>query len=229
MAAIMSRWISLVPPPKVRISADRCSRSIRPASSAPGEPRGRRPRRRAPPSAAGRPRSRTRCRTPSSPTPRPGRARSPRPPRRSASSAASGTPRLACTRARCSRTHSWSMAPVSVGHAGALRHAHLVRITGADDVSATRSWLSWLVISGQPAFSSATRADAGTRTSVVVGRAGAGARRPCAPWSRRSPGAAVGHDQDRQALVLLARRGRCGPPARRSRRARSGSSTSSGR
>ena len=36
--------------------------------------------------------------------------------------------------------------------------------TGAAEVSATRSWLSWLVISGQPRFSSPTSSVAGTRT-----------------------------------------------------------------
>ena len=36
--------------------------------------------------------------------------------------------------------------------------------TGAAEVSATRSWLSWLVISGQPWFSSPTSEEAGTRT-----------------------------------------------------------------
>jgi len=34
---MMSRWISLVPPPKVRISVPRYTRSIRPLSLAPGE------------------------------------------------------------------------------------------------------------------------------------------------------------------------------------------------
>jgi hypothetical protein len=34
---MMSRWISFVPPPKVRMSAERCIRSMRPRSSAPGE------------------------------------------------------------------------------------------------------------------------------------------------------------------------------------------------
>ena len=37
-AAMMSRWISFVPPPNVRISAARCDRSMRPASNAPGDP-----------------------------------------------------------------------------------------------------------------------------------------------------------------------------------------------
>ena len=35
---MMSRWTSFVPPPKVRIRAERCIRSIRPASTAPGDP-----------------------------------------------------------------------------------------------------------------------------------------------------------------------------------------------
>src|SRR5699024_6950147 len=38
VAAMMSRCTSLVPPPKVRINDERWSRSIRPWSSAPGEP-----------------------------------------------------------------------------------------------------------------------------------------------------------------------------------------------
>src|SRR5581483_11844754 len=37
-AAMMSRCISLVPPPNVKISADRCARSIRPASTSPADP-----------------------------------------------------------------------------------------------------------------------------------------------------------------------------------------------
>ena len=35
---MMSRCTSLVPPPKVKMSAARCARSIRPASTSPGEP-----------------------------------------------------------------------------------------------------------------------------------------------------------------------------------------------
>ncbi len=35
----------------------------------------------------------------------------------------------------------------------------------AEEVSATRSWLSWLVISAQPPFTSPTRLETGTRTS----------------------------------------------------------------
>ena len=75
---------------------------------------------------------------------------------------------MACTRARLTWTHSLSMtrcplaSRVSRAHAVTSRSA--VRI-GAAEVSATRSWLSWLVISGQPPFSAPTRDDAGTRTS----------------------------------------------------------------
>jgi hypothetical protein len=35
---MMSRWTSFVPPPKVRISAARYARSIRPASTSPADP-----------------------------------------------------------------------------------------------------------------------------------------------------------------------------------------------
>jgi hypothetical protein len=51
---------------------------------------------------------------------------------------------------------------VSCAH---LRTSATACTRGADDVSATRSWLSWLVISGQPPLSSPTRFPAGTRTS----------------------------------------------------------------
>ena len=74
---------------------------------------------------------------------------------------------LACTRARLSRTHSASITrspPASRVDAAQSRTSASADITGAAEVSATRSWLSWLVISGQPRFSSPTRDDKGTRT-----------------------------------------------------------------
>ena len=83
--AMMSRWTSLVPPPKVRISAERWQRSSRPRRTAPGESCRRWPPGRAPPSAAGRPRWRTRCRTPWWPTRRPGPGAAGRRPTRSSS------------------------------------------------------------------------------------------------------------------------------------------------
>jgi hypothetical protein len=46
------------------------------------------------------------------------------------------------------------------------RTSRSARRTGAAEVSATRSWLSWLVIRAQPWFSAPTSASAGTRTSL---------------------------------------------------------------
>ena len=74
---------------------------------------------------------------------------------------------LACTRARFSRTHSASItrSPLaSLADAAQSRTSASAAITGAAEVSATRSWLSWLVISGQPRFSSPTSEETGTRT-----------------------------------------------------------------
>ena len=76
---------------------------------------------------------------------------------------------LACTRARLSCTHSASMTRPPLASFVARAHSvtsRSARSTGAGEVSATRSWLSWLVISGQPWFSAPTRAEAGTRTSL---------------------------------------------------------------
>ena len=75
---------------------------------------------------------------------------------------------LACTRARLSRTHSASMTRRPSASFASRAHSRTeasAESTGAAEVSATRSWLSWLVISGQPWFSAPTRADSGTRTA----------------------------------------------------------------
>ena len=116
---------------------------------------------------------------------------------------------------------AWSAAPSRV--------TSLIEwVTGAAEVSATRSWLSWLVISAQPPLSSPTRLSVGHADVLVVGRAGADAgdgvhrrvgearRRRPAPGSSTGPCGAAG-------------RGRCGRPARSSRRTGSARSTSSGR
>ena len=78
---------------------------------------------------------------------------------------------MACTRARFSCTHSASITRcpglptlASLADAAQSRTSARADITGAAEVSATRSWLSWLVISGQPPFSSPTSSVAGTRT-----------------------------------------------------------------
>ena len=74
----------------------------------------------------------------------------------------------ACTRARWCCTHSWSITrrpSVSRVRCAQSRTSRSASCSGAAEVSATRSWLSWLVISGHPSFSVPTSADAGTRTS----------------------------------------------------------------
>jgi hypothetical protein len=74
---------------------------------------------------------------------------------------------LACTRAGFSCTHSASITRrplASRVDAAQSRTSASADITGAAEVSATRSWLSWLVISGQPRFSSPTLDETGTRT-----------------------------------------------------------------
>ena len=75
---------------------------------------------------------------------------------------------LACTRARLSCTHSESISRAPRASLVFCAHSRTwvsaVKI-GCADTSATRSWLSWLVTSFQPAFSSPTRLPTGTRTS----------------------------------------------------------------
>ena len=74
---------------------------------------------------------------------------------------------MACTRARLSRTHSASITRRPSASLASRAHSRTdasAESTGAADVSATRSWLSWLVISGQPWFSSPTSEETGTLT-----------------------------------------------------------------
>ena len=164
---MMSRCTSFVPPPKVRISAARCARSIRPASTSPADPE------RTPPDAPSTSISSRYASTansvpntfvaeasagPSDPAPPDEATRQFSSLRYSA---------LACTRARLSCTHSASITrrpSARRTEAAQSRTSASAVITGAAEVSATRSWLSWLVISGQPPFSSPTRDDTGTRT-----------------------------------------------------------------
>ncbi len=161
---MMSRCTSFVPPPKVRISAARCARSIRPASTSPADP------------------ERTSARAPSTSISSRYASTANSVPNTFVADAAAGptTPAdairqfislrnsaLACTRARLSRTHSASITRrpsasfVAPAHS---RTAASAACTGAAEVRATRSWLSWLVISGHPWFSEPTKAEAGTRT-----------------------------------------------------------------
>ncbi|COZ03408.1 Uncharacterised protein [Mycobacterium tuberculosis] len=75
---------------------------------------------------------------------------------------------MACTRARLSCTHSESISlvpPASLVFCAHSRTSRRHPKIGAGDTRATRSWLSWLVTSFQPAFSSPTRLATGTRTS----------------------------------------------------------------
>ena len=163
---MMSRWISLVPPPKVRISAARCARSIRPASTSPADP------------------ERTCAFAPSTSISSRYASTANSVPNTLVAEAAAGltaplpadaifqltslrNSALACTRARFSCTHSASITRcplASLADAAQSRTSASADITGAAEVSATRSWLSWLVISGQPRFSSPTSSVAGTRT-----------------------------------------------------------------
>jgi hypothetical protein len=167
---MMSRWTSFVPPPKVRISAARCARSIRPASTSPADP------------------DRTCAPAPSTSINSRYASTANSVPNTFVADASAGpiappaplappdaifqltslrNSALACTRARCSCTHSASITrcpPASLADAAQSRTSASADITGAAEVSATRSWLSWLVISGQPRFSSPTSAETGTRT-----------------------------------------------------------------
>ena len=161
---MMSRCTSLVPPPKVRISAARCARSIRPASTEPGDPER---------TSARAPRTSISTRYASTANSVPNTfvadaAAGPRAPdvaiRQFISLRNSA---FACTRARLSRTHSASITrrpSASFADDSHSRTDASADITGAAEVSATRSWLSWLVISDQPRFSSPTTEAAGTRT-----------------------------------------------------------------
>ena len=74
----------------------------------------------------------------------------------------------ACARPSAICTHSVSITREPSGFLVCCAHSRTSLsdiVSGADEVSETRSWLSWLVISGQPPFSSPTRLPAGTRTS----------------------------------------------------------------
>ena len=75
---------------------------------------------------------------------------------------------LAWARPSAICTHSVSMTRLPSGFLVCWAHSRTSfsdSVSGADEVSETRSWLSWLVISGQPPLSSPTRLAAGTRTS----------------------------------------------------------------
>jgi hypothetical protein len=161
---MMSRCTSFVPPPKVRMSAARCARSIRPASTEPGDP------------------DRTSAPAPSTSISSRYASTANSVPYTFVADASPGpkvpdeairqfislrNSALACTRARLTRTHSASItrrpSAVFAAHAHSRTDASAAS-TGAAEVSATRSWLSWLVISGQPWFSAPTSAEDGTRT-----------------------------------------------------------------
>ena len=147
---MMSRCTSFVPPPKVRISAARCARSIRPASTSPGDPERTTPE--VPSTSISSRYASTANSVPNTfvidasagPT-------EPADATRQLSSLRNSA--LACTRARWSRTHSASITRSPDGstvlQAQSRTSASAVS-TGAAEVSATRSWLSWLVISAQP-------------------------------------------------------------------------------
>jgi hypothetical protein len=162
---MISRCISFVPPPKVKMSAARCARSIRPASTSPAEP------------------DRTEAFAPSTSISSRYASTANSVPNTLVAEASAGpttgpedaicqlsslrNSALACTRARLSCTHSASITRcplASLVDAAHSRTAASADITGAAEVSATRSWLSWLVISGQPWFSSPTSEETGTRT-----------------------------------------------------------------
>ena len=162
---MMSRCTSFVPPPNVRMRAERCSRSIRPASTCPGEP------------------ERTSAFGPSTSISSRYASTANSVPNTLVAEAAAGptaapdeairqfislrNSALACTRARWSRTHSAAITrrpSASLVADAQSRTDASADSTGAAEVRATRSWLSWLVISGQPRFSSPTSEEAGTRT-----------------------------------------------------------------
>ena len=78
------------------------------------------------------------------------------------------TSALACTRARLSCTHSESISRfpwTSLVFCAHSRTPSSATKIGCAETSATRSWLSWLVTSFHPPFSSPTRLVVGTRTS----------------------------------------------------------------
>ncbi len=147
------------------MSAARCARSIRPASTSPADPERTTP---AAPSTS----ISSRYASTANSVPNTFVADASAGPRtppdeatRQFSSFRNST--LACTRARLSCTHWSSMTRrplASVVDAAQSRTSASAAMTGAAEVSATRSWLSWLVISGQPRFSSPTSEDTGTRT-----------------------------------------------------------------
>ena len=163
---MMSRCTSLVPPPKVRISAARCIRSIRPAQQRAG---------RAGPDVAAGPSTSISSRYASMANSVPNTlvAEAAAAARRAV--AAGGDPPVDQLEELGLGVHPGQVQPhpLLVDHAPAVRQSvprpvatsRRAERIGAAEVSATRSWLSWLVISGQPWFSAPTRAAAGTRTS----------------------------------------------------------------
>ena len=159
---------------------------------------------RAPPSAGGRPRWPARCRTPSPPTRRRATARRPRS-EASSQLISLSTSALACTRARLSCTHSESISRLpwtSLVFCAHSRTPLSAEKIGCAETSATRSWLSWLVTSFQPPFSSPTRLADRHPDVLVVGGAGVDARHRV----HRRPREALGggrHDEHRDAAVLL--------------------------
>ena len=113
--------------------------------------------------------------------------------------------------------------PAAVGAAsspaptGARRRACARRCRGEHSV--TRSWLSWLVMSVQPLVLARRRgcrpAPARRRSNVALVSCVAD---QCRSACTMKPGRVGRHDDDRDALVLLRRPGRCAPRARCSRR-----------
>jgi hypothetical protein len=138
-AAMMSRCTSFVPPPKVRISAARCARSIRPASTSPGAP----DRTCAPaPSTSISSRYASTANSVPNTFVADASAGPTTPPEAIFQLSSLRNSALACTRARCSCTHSASITrcpPASLADAAQSLTSASADITGAAEVSATRS------------------------------------------------------------------------------------------
>ena len=206
--AIRSRCISLVPPPNVRMCIERSIRSTRPRSTAPGE---------SPESVAWSPHDLHQqprglhvelgAEHLDRSTRRPGSTRAPL----CASHATFQFARrrnssLACTRARLTCTHSWSITRrpsasfVSCAHrrtSSSMRSTHTGR--------AQRDPLVVELVGDEvPALVLLADEVAGRDAHVlVVGDVRVRRRRSSRSARTEKPGVSVGHDDDRDALVLL--------------------------
>ena len=237
-AAMMSRCTSFVPPPKVRIRAARCIRSMRPARTAPArvlaDVRVRAQHLHQQPVGLGRELGAEDLggRGPGGPGPWP-----PSPPAALSASAAIRqlislrNSALACTRARLSWTHSWSMTRRPVASLVARGPVADLAQRGAD--RRRRGERDPLVVElvgdQRPALVLVADQGGGGHAHVgVVGGAGGRARPWCAPGSRRTRARRSARSGS-TGPCAWAPRGRSGRPATRSRRTGSGWSTSSGR